>query len=129
MVRYRRLFLVLTLVLSSVFLSCGSGTDDLAEADDPGRDSAATVAFHDSLIIEMTGRDSLSVLDILMAEHQVDYFSTAAGVFVTAIDSIGGASRLFWVYSVNDTMAQVASDRYITRSGDRIKWHLRRLEP
>lgn len=117
-------FLILALILAG----CRSEDSSRSQELDPDQDSALLPAAHDSLIIEMEGVDSLSVFDVLKAQHQVDYFSTAAGVFVRAIDSIGGDSRTFWVYSVNDSVAQVACDRYITRSGDRIRWHFRRLE-
>ncbi len=91
-------------------------------------DSTLSTVVSDSLVIEMAGVDSLSVFDILMANHEIDYFSTAAGVFVKEIDSIEGGAKLFWVYSVNDTMAVVAADKYITKGGDRVKWHFRRIE-
>ncbi|MBU0983463.1 MAG: DUF4430 domain-containing protein, partial [candidate division Zixibacteria bacterium] len=35
----------------------------------------------------------------------------------------------FWVYSVNDTMAQTACDKYVTSTGDRIVWHYRKMTP
>lgn len=120
--------LSILIILAISLSACQSEDVSHSEAADPGRDSTESPAAHDSLVIEMSGQDSLSVFDILRAHHQVDYFSTAAGVFVRAIDSLGGGSQTYWVYSVNDSMAQVASDRYITRDGDLIRWHFRCLE-
>lgn len=84
--------------------------------------------FTDSLVIELKGEDSSSVFDILKARHKVKYFSSAMGIFVTAIDSLKNTPRLFWVYSVNDSMAKIACDKYITKTGDKIKWHYRYLK-
>ncbi|NOY88509.1 MAG: DUF4430 domain-containing protein [FCB group bacterium] len=84
--------------------------------------------FTDSLVIELKGKDSSTVFDLLKANHKVKYLSSALGVFVTAIDSLKITPRLFWVYSVNDSMAKIACDKYITKTGDKIKWHYRYLK-
>ena len=80
-------------------------------------------------MIELEGVDSLTVFEILRSKHQVDYLTTAAGVFIKAIDSLENTSDFFWIYSVNDTMPQVASDKYHTSDGDSVRWHYRRIEP
>lgn len=116
-------------VLLVFLVACTSEESSRVDDDGKAPDTAQTVVISDSLVIEMKGVDSLSVFDILMANHEVDYLSTAAGVFVRAIDSIEGGARLYWVYSVNDSMGETAADRYITNEGDRIKWHFRRIEP
>ena len=81
----------------------------------------------DSLIIELTGVDSMTVFQLLKSTHDVDYQSSAQGIFVQAIDSIPNGERTYWMYSVNDSMGQVACDQYMTRTGDRIRWHYRKL--
>lgn len=109
----------------TLLASCASEEPkvDRAGADtttsDPGR--------RDSVVIELVGVDSSSVLDLLVSAHQVDYRPSLAGAFVTAIDSVENSDNCFWLYSVNDSMARVASDNYITRDGDRVKWHFRRM--
>lgn len=95
---------------------------------DAGQDQDTTQAFsRDSLVIELTGVDSMTVFDLLQAGHQVHFQNSAMGVFIESIDSIGYAERIYWVYSVNDSMGQVACDQYVTREGDRIKWHFRKM--
>lgn len=80
----------------------------------------------DSVVVMLIGVDSMTVFDLLKSLHAIDYQSTAAGVFVKSIDSVYGGSEAYWIYSVNDTLAQVAADKYVTRRGDVIRWHLRK---
>ncbi len=100
-------------------------------SDDRETDQTETAALvdscADSVVIELTGRDSLSVFDLLKAGHDVDYRTTLSGIFVTAIDSVRSSADCFWIYSVNDTAPPVACDRWITVDGDRVKWHFRRM--
>ena len=100
-------------------LSCGSTGDetDRLEATGPG----------DSLVIELAGVDSTTVLDLLERAHEVEVRGTVTGTFVTSIDSVPARDGYFWVYSVNDSMATVACDKYVTGTGDRVKWHYRNM--
>ncbi|UCE24805.1 MAG: DUF4430 domain-containing protein [Candidatus Zixiibacteriota bacterium] len=116
--------LLLSLLLCLLLSAC-STTKDESAGDDTNFDARAD----DSLIIEMTGRDSLTVFDILVAAHDVAYLATASGVFVRAIDSIENNNRYFWLFSVNDTVVMEAADKYITSRGDRIRWHYRKITP
>ena len=110
-------------ILFVSMVGCGAGSD----GDSPRRDGAqaGSAADHDSLVIELSGEDSASVFDLLVAEHQVHFTRTAMGAFVRAIDSVRNATGVYWVFSVNDTMAWIAADKYITSNGDRIRWHFR----
>ena len=121
------LLFVLTLIVLTAFAAC-SCADKKESAKVPQTDaSRADNLPYDSLTIELQGGDSLTVLEVLMQTHEVDYINTAAGVFVRGIDSVDSSDRFFWLYSVNDDMPQVSADRYITRSGDVVKWHFRRI--
>jgi hypothetical protein len=80
----------------------------------------------DSLVIELTGADSQSVVQLLIAEHRVSFQLSAMGIFVTGIDSVENSATAFWIYSVNDTTPPVACDRLFTHDGDRVVWHYRR---
>lgn len=92
-------------------------------------DTAAQVEAEkrDSLVIDLAGADSTTVLDLLISSHLVDYRSTTAGAFVLAIDSVRNNSAYFWLYSVNDSMPPMACDKYVTRRGDRVRWHFRKV--
>jgi hypothetical protein len=117
------IFIVCVLVLS---IAC-SNQD---KTKDPAKDqSTQTVAPSvDSLTITLTARDSITVLNLLLETHKVDYWSTVAGVFVKGIDSVENGPRTFWVFSVNDTMPNIASDKVMAHKGDRIIWHFRKLD-
>ncbi|MFZ5980543.1 MAG: DUF4430 domain-containing protein [Candidatus Zixiibacteriota bacterium] len=105
-------------------VSCGG---EKTGNDDPKNQTETEPVATDSLVIELTGIDSLSVFEILRASHPVEYQSSFQGVFVTAIDSVSGGGGYFWVYEVNDSAATVACDKYLTRNGDRIKWYFRKM--
>lgn len=81
----------------------------------------------DSLVIELAGVDSSSVFELTRADYIVIYESSRLGVFVKAIDGKHIGNNHFWLYTVNDTARNVAADKYITRDGDVVKWHLRRI--
>lgn len=81
----------------------------------------------DSLVIDLAGVDSATVLDLLFSSHRVDYRSTTAGAFVLAIDSVRTSPAYFWLYSVNDSMPPMACDRYVTRRGDRVRLQFRKV--
>ncbi|PWB74367.1 hypothetical protein C3F09_04005 [candidate division GN15 bacterium] len=123
----RAVFWAVTLLCVVLSLSCGSqqsgkndqGTEKNLASQSPGRDS---------LTIELTGADSVSVFVLLQRSHQVDSWSTAMGVFVNGIDSVKNGRRAVWIYSVNDSLPDIASDRRLTRAGDKVVWHYRLLQ-
>ena len=46
---------------------------------------------------------------------------------MTAIDSIENSAGAYWIYSVNDSVPQVACDKYVTKNGDVVKWHFQKM--
>ncbi len=114
-----RIFFIICLVVAIV-ISCSQ--KEIAQ-----RESSETEQISpDSLVIELTGQNGKSVLDLLIENHYVDYNESSMGVFIKAIDSVANGSQAFWLYSVNDIMAQTSSDKYITNDSDLIKWHYRK---
>lgn len=110
-----QVFIILTLVTLLVI-----GCDESAqiETDSSGRDS---------LVVEMTATDSITPLQLLLDQHQVDYRSSIMGAFVTSVDSVENSSTAFWIYTVNDTTPKVACDKMALGAGDRLRWHYRRV--
>ncbi len=123
----RRFFSLVFMLTASVILlvSC---SEESAESDDSASNQAETAIAQpvDSIVIELAGTDSTSVFDLLLANHEVEYRNSAMGVFVTSIDNVESGSDYYWVYSVNDSMGQVAADDYVSVGGDRVKWHFRK---
>lgn len=113
----------ITVILLVVVLSLGCGEPD--ENSQSESDKSGTAADRDSVTVVMAGQDSVSVFDLLKSSHEVDFKSSAMGIFVLAIDSVRNGSRGYWLFSVNDTFPKVASDRYLTSDSDVIVWHLR----
>ncbi len=124
---YRIVVILLALFSVALLASCGS-----QQSDKGGATAKVNLASEspgsDSLTITLVGEDSVSVFDLLKRSHDVDSWSTAVGVFVKGIDSFKNGPRVFWIYSVNDSMPDIASDRRITKAGDTVIWHLRRLQ-
>lgn len=121
--------LTLLLAISSMFVLCSCGSKTEKESDPrqgEAGDSTALSLHADSIVIEFAGVDSQTVFDLLKDSHQVEYKPSALGVFVTAIDSIENSANACWIYSVNDSIPPVACDRYVTRNGDLVRWHLRK---
>ncbi|MFQ6007391.1 MAG: DUF4430 domain-containing protein [Candidatus Zixiibacteriota bacterium] len=112
-----------------IFLACSCSQKADKNRDNlsgDSSDSTASIAKRDSVVIEVAGVDSQTVFDLLRNTHQVQYRSSAIGVFITAIDSIENSGGIYWVYSVNDSMPPVACDKFHTKNGDVVKWHFRK---
>jgi len=122
----RTVLALLSLSCLALLLSCGAQQSDKADTGNQ-KSSASEPAGRDSLTIVLAGEDSVSVFDLLKRSHRVDSWSTAVGVFVNGIDSTKNGPRVFWIYSVNDSMPGIASDKKITKIGDKVVWHFRRL--
>ncbi|HWR83725.1 MAG TPA: DUF4430 domain-containing protein [Candidatus Deferrimicrobium sp.] len=113
---------VKTILLTLLVCSCGSDSSENRNAGNIGPQAK------DSVVIIMSGADSVSVFELLDRDHDVEFQSTISGVFVTAIDSIKNGDGTYWIYSVNDSMPPVAADAFVTSSGDVVKWHFRRAQ-
>lgn len=120
----RIIFIITTLSLVSFFIHCSREKDK--SYSEISRGLAGSPTARDSLVIELDGVDSMSVFDLLLEKHDVKFKATLQGVFVTAIDSVKGGDGYFWIYLVNDSAAQKACNKYLTRNGDKIKWLLRK---
>ncbi len=116
--------LVAALVFGLLLLAgCGESGKE-AETANAKADKSGPI---DSLVLTMNGVDGKSVFEITKEQHEVEYIESAVGMFVQAIDSVEIGTDYGWLYSVNDSMGQVASDKYITDDSDIIKWHYRKF--
>ena len=111
---------IVILLILVTLIGCGKSDQDTAKTN-----PAATA--NDSIVLEMPGMDSLSVLEILKAVHEVQHSSSAMGTFVQGIDSVRNIGTHFWVYSINGVMANESCDKRLTKTGDIIRWHFRRF--
>lgn len=120
----KRLLLLSFLAAIGSVLCAGCSSDDSGD-----KSNARTVDLepNDSLVIELAGRDSMTVLEVTDAAHDVQCRASAMGSFVIQIDTIRNSPRYFWVCSVNGEMIDVAADKHMTRTGDVVRWHYRRF--
>jgi uncharacterized protein DUF4430 len=88
----------------------------------PETDSTVKEPANDSLVIELTGQNGKSVLEITGESHTLETDESGMGVFVRAIDSVFSGDEYWWVYTVNDSIANKACDKYITNDSDQVKW-------
>jgi len=125
--RSRTIAFLLATLSTFLLYSCGSKTEkeSYLKQTETAK-SMVPLPLSDSVIIELAGADSQTVFDLLRNGRQVEYRSSAMGVFVTAIDSIENGGGAYWLYSVNDSILPVACDKYVTKIGDIVKWHFRK---
>lgn len=105
-------------------ITCSNKEADKSQADQDIK-KAGLADPTDSLILEMTGIDSMTVFDILKREHNVKNMTSLKGSYIIQIDGIPNQGGYYWVYSVNGVMGDVACDKYVTKTGDTILWHYR----
>ncbi|MDH3890843.1 MAG: DUF4430 domain-containing protein [candidate division Zixibacteria bacterium] len=122
---YRFVSIVTTLTALILIVSCSQKEEDIEVTDNEPVKQIDLADPSDSLIYEMVGVDSMTVLDVLLQQYDVKYMSSLQGAYVTRIDDVPNEGGYFWMYSVNGEMGAVACDKYTTKEGDRIRWHYR----
>ncbi len=119
MIPYGKKITLLATAILLLLVSCGKQQ----ESKEPATE---TPAYTDSLVIELAGFDGKSVLDVTEQNHTVAYTKSAMGAFVKAIDSVENGGGYWWLFVVNDSIAQIACDKYVTADGDKITWYFRK---
>ncbi|RKX29989.1 MAG: hypothetical protein DRP47_00370 [Candidatus Zixiibacteriota bacterium] len=120
--------IIAVLVVCLVYpLACIKKVDDNSTTGGIDSDTVGKEGYTDSIVIEIAGAESMTVLDVLESNHQVEKKSSVMGVFVTGIDSVENGDGMYWLYSVNGSVGQVACDRFLTRTGDTVCWHFRKI--
>ncbi len=112
------IYFVAVTVTFILLISCGDRKDDSRNDAEPAVDS---------LVVEIRGSSGRTVLEATLENHELEVVNSAQGVFVRAIDGTATGNGFFWLFSVNDSMAAVSADKYITNDGDVVKWHYRRF--
>ena len=126
-IKMRKIISIITMSTLLFIIACQSDKESQTRLEKQPEPASPTHTNADSMIIELTGVDSLTVLELLKNDHRVNFRSSAMGVFITAIDSISNNRDTYWIYSVNDSIPSVACDKYLTHEGDRVKWHFRKI--
>jgi hypothetical protein len=118
----RNCLCILVAVILVLICACKNSSKEVGN-DNPADKS---VAASDSVVIVLEGQEGRSIFEITAQKYDLGYEESYVGMFVYRIDSLETSVECGWVYSVNDTMATVASDRYLTKEGDIVRWHYRK---
>jgi len=124
-----KIALIASLTAVLCFPGCGSKTKNEANLQSSKADRLPVTAIErDGLFYKLVALDSTTVFDLTLKNYPVDYDKTANGYFVLAINHLCQEKDYYWVYSVNDTMGQVAANNRKIGPGDTIVWHYRLIK-
>ena len=73
-------------------------------------------------VIAYDGEEGKTAYDILKSKYQVETDQSSFGVMVKSINGLKSSDKEFWFYSVNDKQPDVAADKYVTKTSDKVKW-------
>lgn len=119
----KKLLLPLSLFLSFLTLAACSIEDKEEASDD--------VQYQVTLVVTVDGKEDKktvtveqgdSVMDVLEDHHQVE----EEGGMVTAINGVSQdpAAKTYWMYKVNDKMAEVGAEDLEVQEGDTIEFYM-----
>lgn len=119
----KKLLLPLSLFLSFLALAACSIEDKEEASDD--------VHYQATLVVTVDGKEDKktvtveqgdSVMDVLEDHHQVE----EEGGMVTAINGVSQdpAAKTYWMYKVNDKMAEVGAEDLEVQEGDTIEFYM-----
>lgn len=119
----KKLLLPLSLFLSFLTLAACSIEDKEEVSDD--------VQYQVTLVVTVDGKEDKktvtveqgdSVMDVLEDHHQVE----EEGGMVTAINGVSQdpAAKTYWMYKVNDKMAEVGAEDLEVQEGDTIEFYM-----
>jgi len=118
-VTYPKSFLPVLMAATLLISGCTRKTEQTS-------DTTIGAPATDSVVITQVAAASMSVLDLLRLEHDVDVRGSAMGAFVTGIDSVETGGGCFWTYKVNDSTIPVACDIFHVEPGDTVVWRFNR---
>jgi len=117
-------YLLVAAFSTLIIIGCGNNEKGKSDPEPAERGEQESTPF-DSVVVVLGGENGKSVFYITQQYYQVEYVGSSIGNFVHIIDSLETNSKFSWLYSVNDSMGTVASDRRMTKDSDTIKWHYR----
>ena len=93
-------------------------TRQIATAHSPATKAAMSVAN-----IKYQGVDGKTALELLSQHATVVTKSSSYGPYVDSINGVaGGTDKKYWAFYVNDKMADIGADAYVTKATDKIVW-------
>lgn len=86
------------------------------------KNTTAVSEVQEQKVIMYDGIDGKTAYDLLKEKYKVEADQQSFGVMVKSINGLVATDKEFWLYSVNDKPADVAADKYVTKTGDKVKW-------
>ena len=83
-------------------------------------EETATVAA--TQVFAYDGEDGKNALELLKAKADVQTQDSSLGSFVTSINGVENSEDHFWLFFVNDEMANSGADQFQTKNDDKIEW-------
>jgi hypothetical protein len=77
--------------------------------------------------IDYNGEDGKNALELLQATHEIKIQDSTLGTFVISIDGTANTDTAYWMFYVNDSLATVGANDYVTKSTDKIEWRYESL--
>lgn len=118
--------ILLGIILFLDFVGCSSDSKNSpADRNKSNIPPPATAIDRDSIFYGMSAEDSTTVFDLTVKHYMVEYEKSGSDYFVFSLNRVEQGNDYFWVYAVNDTMGQIASNKRKIGPGDRVVWHYR----
>jgi len=73
-------------------------------------------------IVSYDGVNGKNALEILKSTADIRTEETVIGVFVTKINGIENDNEHYWMFYVNNELANVSADQYQTNDTDKVQW-------
>ena len=113
-------------MISSALFGCGSDKKEQSLLNTQSNIAPPLTAIErDSIFYGLTAEDSTTVFDLTVKNYLVEYDKAGDDYFVFSVNTVDQGNDYFWVYAVNDTMGNRASNKRKVGSGDRVVWHYR----
>jgi len=74
--------------------------------------------------VSYRGLEGKTALDLLKVHAKVTTKSSSLGDYVVAINGNDGGGKKYWLFYVNDKLADVGAGQYATHNNDTVVWKL-----
>ncbi|MFA6423535.1 MAG: DUF4430 domain-containing protein [Patescibacteria group bacterium] len=120
------LVLVLVVALAGVLLVNSNKKNENANQAQTNTNQGQVLGASDekvnSKLVSYVGEDGKTAYELLKKNATVEAQESTAGAFVQSINNVKNTDKEFWIFYVNGEMSNSASDKYITKVGDKIEW-------
>lgn len=117
---------VIAIVVALVIIAFVGYGFDIARQNRTSNETEKSVASVQS--VRYDGEDGKNALELLKSKAEIQTQDSSIGVFVVAINGVENSDRQYWMFYVNDALADSAADQYVTKNDDKIEWRYESFE-